>query len=312
MIAFGPISSRRLGKSLGINNIVSHKICSYSCIYCQIGNTTRKSVVRKKFYDPEKLVKHVESHLNKLDKNHKPDYLTFVANGEPTLDINLGREIQLLGKFGIPVAVITNASLIYQEEVREDLMMADWISVKIDTVDETVWKRTNRPVSGISLERILEGLELFAAGYKGKLHTETMLVKDYNDSTGQLKKSAAFIARLKPQKAYLLIPTRPPALKGINPATEVKLTEAWLIYQEKELSAELLTGFEGTDTGTTGNAFEDILNIVSVHPLREDTISGLLEQDKSDYSVIDTLIEQKLIEKTKFKGKTYYIRCFQY
>jgi wyosine [tRNA(Phe)-imidazoG37] synthetase (radical SAM superfamily) len=113
MIAFGPIPSRRLGKSLGINNIVSHKLCSYSCVYCQIGNTINKMMVRQTFYEPEKLVKEVENHLLKLDKQHTPDHLTFVANGEPTLDINLGKEIRQLRKFGITIAVITNSSLIY-------------------------------------------------------------------------------------------------------------------------------------------------------------------------------------------------------
>jgi wyosine [tRNA(Phe)-imidazoG37] synthetase (radical SAM superfamily) len=84
MIAFGPISSRRLGLSLGINNIVSHKICSYSCVYCQIGDTKNKTLMRQNFYEPEKLVEDVENHLKKLDKDHAPDFLTFVANGEPT------------------------------------------------------------------------------------------------------------------------------------------------------------------------------------------------------------------------------------
>jgi len=99
MIAFGPIPSRRLGKSLGINNIISQKVCSYSCVYCQIGDICQKSTIRQKFYDPDKLLENVENHLEKLDKTHFPDYLTFVANGEPTIDINLGTEIKMLKKF---------------------------------------------------------------------------------------------------------------------------------------------------------------------------------------------------------------------
>jgi len=312
MIAFGPIPSRRLGKSLGINNIVSHKVCSYSCVYCQIGDTKNKTIVRQNFYEPEKLVVDVENHLKKLDKDHTPDFLTFVANGEPTLDINLGSEIKLLKKFGIPIAVITNSSLIHDEAVQDDLLEADWVSVKVDSIDEEVWNKINRPLGGTDFEKIMEGLLSFASNYKGKLNTETMLVEGFNDSTSLLKQNASFITELNPQKAYLSIPTRPPALKEVKPVSEEKLTEAWQIYQEADLTTELLTGFEGTDTGFTGNAFEDILNITAVHPLREDTISKLLEQNKTSLSVINSLVTQELIKSVNYKGKTYYVRNYHF
>ena len=309
MIAFGPISSRRLGKSLGINNIISHKVCSYSCVYCQIGNTSNKSMIRQSFNEPEKLVDEIECHLKKLSREHTPDYLTFVANGEPTLDANLGKEIRLLKKFGIPIAVITNSSLIQHKHVQEDLMQSDWVSVKVDTVDETVWKRINRPLKWIDFRKILKGLKSFTSLYKGQLHTETMLIEGYNDQVVQMDQTAFFISHLKPAKAYLSIPTRPPALKEIEPVTEEKLTEAWKIFQKAGLKTELLSGFEGTDTGTTGNAIEDILNISAVHPLREDTIEKILKQENADNSIIDSLIVQGLITGVKHDGKTYYVRC---
>ncbi len=312
MIAFGPISSRRLGLSLGINNIVSHKICSYSCVYCQIGDTKNKTLMRQNFYEPEKLVEDVENHLKKLDKDHAPDFLTFVANGEPTLDINLGIEITLLKKLGIPIAVITNSSLIQDKHVQDDLMEANWVSVKVDSVAEAIWNKINRPLTGINFEKIIEGLLSFASNYKGKLNTETMLVEGINDSTGLLKQNASFIAKLNPQKAYLSIPTRPPALKDVKPVSEEKITEAWQIYQEAGLTTELLTGFEGTDTGFTGNAFDDILNITAVHPLREDTITKLLKQNKTSLSVINSLIAQELIKSINYKGKTYYVRNYHF
>ena len=310
MIAFGPISSRRLGKSLGINNIISHKVCSYGCVYCQIGNTSNKSMIRQSFYEPEKLVAEIECHLEKLGSEYTPDYLTFVPNGEPTLDVNLGKEICMLKRFGIPVAVITNASLIQHKHVQEDLMQADWVSVKVDTVDETVWKRINQPLRWIDFRKMLKGLRSFASSYKGQLHTETMLIEGYNDLKVQMDQTAFFISHLKPAKAYLSIPTRPPALREIKPVTEEKLTEAWQTFQQAGINPELLTGFEGTDTGTTGNAAEDILNITAVHPLREDTISRLLEQENADHSVIDSLVDRGLITGVKHEGKTYYVRCY--
>jgi len=312
MIAFGPIPSRRLGKSLGINNIISQKICSYNCVYCQIGITRKQSMNREVFYEPEKLVEEVEKHLTMTTRTHTPDYLTFVANGEPTLDINLGKEIRLLKKLNIPIAVITNSSLICDQQVQEDLMVADWISVKVDTVLENAWKSINQPCHSVSLEKVLHGLLTFSSAYSGKLHTETMLLDGNNDSTVQLQQTASFIASINPSKAYLSIPTRPPVLTSIKPVSEGKIAEAWHIFHKKGILTELLTGFEGTNAGTTGNAFEDILNITAVHPLREDTMAVILKQDKSDESVVNSLIAQGLIKGINYNGKVFYVRSFHF
>lgn len=312
MIAFGPIPSRRLGISLGINNIVSIKRCSYSCVYCQIGNSNEKTTFRQTFYKPEALLENITAHLNKLDESHWPDYLTFVANGEPTLDFNLGKEIQLLKRFGIPIAVITNASLIDKEHVRNDLMKADWVSVKIDTVDHAIWEKINQPNAWLDHTKILAGIQLFSAEYKGVLCTETMLVNGYNDTFEKLEQTASFIAQLKPKTAYLSIPTRPPALRKIQAISEKKITETWQIYCKKGINTELLTGFEGTNTGFTGNAYDDILNVTAVHPLREDTILELVNKENSDMSVVESLVKQGLIKGVKYKGKTYYTRRYHY
>jgi len=310
MIAFGPVNSRRLGMSLGINNIVSPKKCTYSCVYCQVGKTRQKTTHREVFFTPEKLVQDVRQHLLKLDPGHRPDYLTIVSNGEPTLDRNLGEEIMQLKQSGIRVAVISNGSLIDKKEVREDLMLADWVSLKIDSVDESVWKKINQPAEDLVLSRILEGIQQFAEHYKGFLCTETMLVEGYNDQTLYLENTASFISRLRPYTAYLSIPTRPPAEKKVRAVTEAKITEAWNIFQDKEIPAQLLTGFEGTDTGYTGNIYEDILNITSVHPLREDTLQELLQKENSNSQVLFTLIEQGLIKEISYNGKKYYLRHY--
>ena len=312
MIAFGPVPSRRLGISLGINNISSKKLCSYSCVYCQIGITRMQTGKRQAFYDPAQLVHEVEEHLKKLDREHAPDFLTFVANGEPTLDINLGEEIRLLKKLSIPIAVITNASLMDDQHVQEDLLEADWVSVKVDTVSEISWKKINQPLPSLDLEKILSGLENFSAVYKGSLHTETMLIDEINDSSLQLDQTASFIATLNPVKSYLSIPTRPPAMKSVRPVSEERITKAWHAFQQKGILTELLTGFEGTGAGATGNAFEDILNITAVHPLREDTMSELLKQDQTDERVVNSLIAQGLIKGISHNGKLFYIRSYHF
>ena len=132
MITFGPVPSRRLGRSLGINNIPP-KVCSYSCAYCQVGRTTQMEVERRPFYRPEEILDEVREKVeNSWEQGKAIDYLTFVPDGEPTLDINLGREIEILKPLGIKVAVISNASLIWNEGVREVLSKADWVSLKVE------------------------------------------------------------------------------------------------------------------------------------------------------------------------------------
>ncbi|MCF8360693.1 MAG: radical SAM protein [Prolixibacteraceae bacterium] len=311
MIAFGPVPSRRLGLSLGINNIVSRKICSYSCVYCQIGRTKKPTNKREIFYEPAYLLESVRNHIEKLKREHIPDYLTFVANGEPTLDINLGEEIRSLKKeFHIPVAIISNSSLIYMEEVRKDLMHADWVSLKVDSVEPGTWQKINRPHPDLQIDKILDGIQKFAAEYNGRLHTETMLVEGLNDHKSSIEATADFIAKLNVETAYLSIPTRPPAEKGLKAISAENITKTWQYFWEKGIDTETLTGFEGTNTGFTGNAHDDILNITAVHPLRDDTLAELLEKEHAGMEVIESLISQRSIKKSHFNGHDYYVRNY--
>lgn len=310
MISFGPIQSRRLGKSLGINNIPTKKICSYSCIYCQIGITNEYRSTRETFYDPSVIYEKVKKHLSVLKEKDKPDYLTFVANGEPTLDINLGQSIKKLKAFNIPIAVITNASLLKSAAVREDLQLADWVSVKIDTADEKIWKQINRPFTTICFDDYKSGLIQFSQEYKGKLATETMLVKGVNDASETLQQTADLVCRVNPGTAYISIPTRPPAIASVTPPDENTLTEAYHIFLHNKLNVELLITFEGTNTGFTGKADEDILNICAVHPIREDTMHELLRKDNADFTVVENLLRYKLIQKVTYRSKTFYLRKY--
>jgi wyosine [tRNA(Phe)-imidazoG37] synthetase (radical SAM superfamily) len=311
MIAFGPVPSRRLGKSLGINNISAHKKCSYSCVYCQIGSTDKVSVKREVFYESRDIVSKVEDHLNKLDNKDLPDYLTFVSNGEPTLDINLGQSIRALKQFGFPIAVITNSSLIASSNVRAELAEADWVSLKVDSIESEIWKRINRPSELLVLENILEGISIFAKSYNGELHTETMLISGINDSTESLQKNASFISYLNPKVSYISIPIRPPAVKSIQAASNERVAAAWQIYRDNGIRTELINGFEGTGVASTGDLVSDILNITAVHPLREDSLDLLIKQNNANFTIIKSLMEQNVIIKTNFNGYNYYLRILK-
>ena len=308
MIAFGPVPSRRLGHSLGINNIPP-KICTYACVYCQLGRTIKMQAERRRFYNPSKILQDVQDKVKKVKAIGSPiDYLTFVPDGEPTLDINLAHEIDLLKSLGIKIAVITNSSLIWREDVREALMQADWVSLKIDTAQEIIWRRINRPHGTLQLSSVQHGMFEFARAYRGQLVTETMLLRTVNDSADSLNKIADLLARLKPARAYLSIPTRPPAEEWAQPPSEEIINQAYHILRERIDQVEYLIGYEGNDFAFTGNVEDDLLSITAVHPMREDAVSDFLARAGADWSVIHNLIKRDQLIETEYKGRRFYMR----
>ena len=308
MKAYGPVPSRRLGQSLGINHIPP-KVCTYSCVYCQLGRTIRLQSERREFYPPDEILRDVEEQIDKArTKNEQIDYLTFVPDGEPTLDVNLGREIELLKPLGIRIAVISNASLMWHEDVRRDLMAANWVSLKVDAVADELWRRVNRPHRELKHEVVLEGMREFSAVYNGELATETMLVKGFNDSAKEVEKIADFLMDLKPDKAYIAIPTRPPAERWVKPADEEALNRAYQIFNDKLRNVEYLIGYEGNAFAFTGNVEDDLLSITSVHPMREEGVNALLSKADSNWDSVNRLIiENKLVE-IEYLGKKFYMR----
>ena len=310
LIAFGPVPSRRLRKSLGINNIPP-KTCTYSCIYCQLGRTNNMQINRREFYKPEEIMYAVEKKVKEARERVEPiNYLTFVPDGEPTLDINLGREIDLLRSLslGVKIAVITNASLIWNEDVRDDLYKADWVSLKIDAVSQGIWRRINRPYGSLKLDKIRDGISEFSRTFNGNLATETMLVQDVNNDTEELEQVADLIAGLNPKKSYVSIPIRPPAEKEVTPATEYEINKAYQIFKEKGIDAEYLIGYEGNAFAYTGNVENDLLSITSVHPMREEGMKEFLTKAKADWSIIEKLIKGDKLVEVKYKGKKFYMR----
>lgn len=236
------------------------------------------------------------------------DYLTFVPDGEPTLDLNLGHSLELLKRFKIKTAVITNSSLIWESTVREDLTIADWVSVKIDSLIPETWKKINRPYGRLNLSSILQGLLDFSTVFKGQLVTETMMVDGLNDNAREIEKVADFLLKLKPRVSYLSVPTRPPAEKWVRPPSEKALNEAYQIFSRNGLVVELLTGYEGNAFASTGNTANDLLAITSVHPMREEAVREYLERSGNSWQLVQNLIESGQLIKTEYQGHKFYLR----
>jgi wyosine [tRNA(Phe)-imidazoG37] synthetase (radical SAM superfamily) len=310
-LVFGPVPSRRLGRSVGVNNVDS-KTCSYSCAYCQVGRTAMTETVPRAFQTVEELVAAVGDRVRALRaREEHVDFVTFVADGEPTLDRHLGEELDGLRSLGIPLAVISNGSLLWREAVRHALARADWVSLKVDTVDESVWRRLNRPHGSLDLQAVLAGMKAFASGYRGALVTETMLVRGLNDGQDGCDATAAFLEQLQPQIAYVAAPTRPPAEEWVQPADENALNRCYQRFARTLPRVELLAEFEGTAFGTTGSAEEDLLGNAAVHPMREDAALALLAQAGADRLVLDRLVAEGRVRPVHYLGHTFYLRCLR-
>jgi wyosine [tRNA(Phe)-imidazoG37] synthetase (radical SAM superfamily) len=307
-IAFGPVPSRRLGRSLGINNIPP-KHCSYSCVYCQVGPTAEEEITPRPFYPPEEILRQVRARLEAVRaRGEAVDYLTFVPDGEPTLDSRLGESIDALRELGVPIAVISNASLLWYADVRAALARADWVSVKIDSVDPRVWERINRPHGVLRLADILGGVQRFANEFGGRLVSETMLVAGLNDGDADLAALGRFIAATRIERAYLAIPHRPPAVAGVRGPDEALVLRAFRTLVEQGLEVELLTAYEGDVFAFGGDLRAEILAISAVHPLRTSAIQALLDKGGGSMALVDELLASGELRRLEHEGEVFYLR----
>jgi len=268
-------------------------------------------IKRQTFFNPEEILMQVKRKVYEASmRNEKIDYLTFVPDGEPTLDINIGKEISLLKNLGLPIAVITNASLLWQEKVRKDLLAADFISLKIDAISSDLWRRINRPHKDLKLDKILFGINEFAKTYKGTLVSETMLIKDV-EYQSESEKIANFLGSLdKLDKAYIAVPTRPPAERWVKPANDETLNIVFQTFSKKlgDYKVEYLIGYEGNAFAFTGSVEDDLLSITAVHPMRKEALAEFLKKANANWDLVEKLLKENKLIELEYEGKKYYMR----
>lgn len=309
-IVFGPVPSRRLGRSLGVSTIPP-KVCSYSCAYCQVGRTTALEASRRPFFEPAEILAAVRARVGALREAREPlDYVSLVPDGEPTLDSRMGRTIRLLSELGVPVAVITNSSLLWQEEVRRELAAADWVSVKVDAAREGAWRRLNRPHRSLRLDAILEGTRRFRDSFNGTMVTETMMVEGVNDDEEEIAATAAVLSTLRPSVAYLSVPTRPPAERWARPAGEGAVLRAHEQLAAAGLEAAILASNEGVDFSGSGRTADDLLAITAVHPMRREAVEEFVARSGADWSVVSRLVEEGRLVQVDYRRETFLVRRF--
>lgn len=309
MLVFGPIPSRRLGYSLGINHIPP-KHCPYACVYCQVGRTTHMEIERSAFFPFNQILVEVENKISQCSHSGVSiDYLTLVPDGEPTLDQNLGKLIQELKKYAIPVAVISNSSLIDRSDVQDELLLADWVSLKVDSVDEQLWRSINRPHKKLSLENIMQGMLEFRNKFSGIFVTETMLISGINDIAATTQRLCDFLLELQPSKSYLAIPIRPPAKSGVCAPSAESLQGNLQICSDRLPFIDMLFETEIGDFVSTGNLKDDILSITAVHPLREKALRQMVLQAGENWNVVASLIQEGKITAIKYRDEEYFLHC---
>jgi len=307
MIAFGPVPSRRLGYSLGVNHIPP-KHCTYSCVYCQVGRTTSLDITRREYFPPQQVIEEVKVALEKAGSSGaQVDFITLVPDGEPTLDIHLGDLILGLKQFDIPLAVISNASLIDRQDVQAELLPADWVSLKVDAVGEAAWRAINRPYAKLSLVEILNGMLEFRAKFRGELVTETMLVSGINDTASSMKSLSEFLLTLQPFKSYLSIPIRPPAESWVKPPAPEMLLNLLEELSKRCDFIDLLFDMEEGDFSSTDDLIRDILAITTVHPMREDALRRMVARAHGSWDMVESLIASGELHSVHYREERYFI-----
>ncbi len=276
---FGPVPSRRLGQSLGVDPIPS-KTCNWNCVYCQLGRTAPMTNLRKDYLPAEDIVAQVREAVDS-HREGEIDWITFVGSGEPTLHAHLGRMIREIKAFTkIPVAVITNGSLLYLPEVREELLAADAVMPTLDAGNAALYRKINRPMGELTFERLVSGLETFRKMYTGRFLPEVMLIRGVNDSEEALRELAEIFRRLQPDSVHVNLPTRPPAEPWVQPPDEEAILRAAAILGDV---AEVVHPVDGIfDLSGYENVADAIVGIVTRHPMREDTLLRTLKRWKRE------------------------------
>ncbi len=298
---YGPIPSRRLGRSLGISPIIK-KACNYSCVYCQLGRTDHLSNKREMFFPVAEIVAEFEQMML---SDIEIDVVTIVGEGEPTLYLGLKELIEKLKvRTDKPVAVITNGALLNDEEVKQALMLADIVLPSIDAYDEKTFMAINRPYPTIKYNKVREGLINFSKEYKGQLWLELMLMKGINDDKSDLLAYQKMLSDIKYDRLYINTPVRPPAEANIQEVDQDKMNEAVNLLAGIAINLLVDNGFYSD----IKDDFEAILSIIKRHPMNQHEIAGFLKNrdNKQPEIVMTKLTSDPRIKIIEYKGYHTY------
>jgi len=303
--AFGPVPSRRLGQSLGVNTVPC-KTCTYSCVYCQLGPTTDTTVERKIYHQTETVVEKVIDRLRGLKS--VPDYVTFLGCGEPTLAANMSGILSgISASWKGKKALLTNGALFWMDDVRKESLGFDVVLPTVSAGNEQLFRKIHRPHRSLDHRKVRDGIRRFASDFAGELWIEVMLMRGVNDDRQNLEEINTSIEPLDADKIHLTAPIRPPS-------------ERWVLCPTKEaveLAMQLIPGSVDTtryEEGGFGSrrekVVEDLMDMARVHPMREEQIidvfriSGLSPEEASEH--LARMVDEGVVLRTEHVGKVFY------
>ena len=299
---YGPVLSRRLGFSLGVD-LLPFKTCSMNCVYCQLGSQPKTTVRRKEFIPTEAILSQIRA---ALQGRQRIDAVTFSGSGEPTLHSGIRRIIRGIKRMtGVPVVILTNSSGLINKKGRETLFEADIVVPSLDAATQPVFEKINRPHPSLTVEKIINGLVRFRREYKGRIWLEIMLVKGMNDGPSHLRKMKDAVARIQPDKVQLNTVVRPPAETSARPLSRPELERIKSHFGER---AEIIADFKTKgQSPAAGDISEAILATASRRPVTASEISLALGKPLGMISKhLVRLIRKGKVRPVLHKGLTYY------
>ncbi|OQX98337.1 MAG: radical SAM protein [Bacteroidetes bacterium 4572_117] len=298
---FGPVPSRRLGMSLGVD-LVPHKVCSLNCVYCECGKTTNLTTERKEYVSYSELIKEL---IHYFENNPDPDYITFSGSGEPTLNSRVGDIIDFIKKQkpDIPVAVLTNGSLFYDKQVRKELLRADIVLPSLDAASQRVFVQIDRPDSKLDIESYIKGLTSFRKEFKGKIWLEVLILPEFNDSLKELKLLKAAFLKINPDKIQINTLDRPGTVEELRPAgiSELKcIVKSWDLDNVEIIAAvperkDIKSYRQDTESAILETiarrpcVVDDLAKILGTHASEINKYLGVLENE----SKIETIRQER-------------------
>lgn len=303
---FGPVPSRRLGISLGVD-IIPFKTCTLDCIYCECGKTTRLTARRERFFDPEVIIEELKPYL---DKRHHIEYITFSGSGEPTLHQDIGLIIEKIKQLTTtPVAVLTNGTLLCLEEVRKDLLASDLVLPSLDAVSPDIFAKINQPDESLDIESIIGGMIEFRQEYKGQIWLEVFIVGGINDSADELDRLYDVIRKIDPHRVQLNSLDRPPAYANVEPVDTGRLEGIAARWKNLAMPVEVIQRARKRREilSFSRNLENNILNTINRRPLMIEDLEELTGRKRCElYKYIDVLEKEKKIAAKIVEDKIFY------
>lgn len=302
---FGPVPSRRLGMSLGID-LVPHKVCSLNCIYCECGSTTKLTTDRKEYVPYDIVIKELEHYFR---NNTAPDYITFSGSGEPTLNSRIGDVIQFIKHNipGIPIAVLTNGTLLYQKQVRKELLEADVVLPSLDAASDLTFRKINRPFHELNINKYIKGLVDFRNEFKSQIWLEVFIIPGYNDNINDLDLLKKAFERINQESIQLNTLDRPGAVSKIRSASREELQHIVNYWQLENVEIVTMSA-ERRDIKSYRDDIETaILETVQRRPCTFDDLAKILGLHINEINkYLDVLESDGKIDTVRRKSRIFY------